>query len=46
MIFNTRYSIGIYERFNKVQKGVTNLNILNSKSRLKLDSYGELKIAE
>ncbi len=46
MISNTRYSIDIYERFYKVQKGRQILNILNPKLRLKLDSSKELKIAE
>jgi hypothetical protein len=38
--------IDLYERFYKVQKGWQYLNILNPKSRLKLDSSKELKIAE
>jgi hypothetical protein len=45
MISNTRYSIGIYERFYKVQRAAI-FEYFESKSRLKLDSSRELKIAE
>jgi hypothetical protein len=45
MISNTRFSIDIYERFYKVQ-GAAIFEYFKSKSRLKLDSSKELKIAE
>jgi hypothetical protein len=43
MFSNTRHSIGIYERFSKVQRG-GKFEYFKSKSRLKLDHSKELKM--
>jgi hypothetical protein len=43
MISSMRYSIGIYERFYKVQRAAI-FEYFKSKSRLKLDSSKELEL--